>query len=215
MYIFKVKLKKLIVMKKRSTYLILMIVAAFILALPATQAQAPLNPVAKDSWILNIGIGPATQPFGNGYGLGIGGKLAFEKGMWKVGPGVITLGGDFGLSFSWRNWDYVTFKLKERWGNLFLGARGAYHYGFGVKGLDVYGGVPLGIGFDRYTHSGYTAGYGDLSWETVSGYKHTPVFPYLGVFIGGSYFFNNTIGINGELGYNVTYANIGLVFKLN
>lgn len=202
-------------MKKRSTYLILMILAAFILALPATQAQAPLNPVTKDSWILNIGIGPCTHPFGDGYGLGIGGKLAFEKGMWKVGPGVITLGGDFGLSFSWRNWDYVTFKLKERWGNLFLGARGAYHYGFNVKGLDVYGGIPLGIGFDRYTHSGYAAGYGELSWATVSGYTRTPVFPYVGVFVGCSYFFNSTIGISGELGYNVTYANIGLVFKLN
>jgi hypothetical protein len=198
-------------MKKRSTFLI-MIVAAFILALPASKAQPPVNPVDKDTWILNLGIGAGTHPFGNGYGFGPGGKLAFEKGMWKVGPGVFTLGGDFGLSFFWRNWDFVNYKLRERWGNLFLGARSAYHIGFNVPGLDVYGGIPLGIGFSRYTHAGYS---GYLSWKDVNPYTYVPVFPYVGVFFGASYFFNHTIGLNAEFGYNVTYANIGLVFNLN
>lgn len=198
-------------MKKRSSYLF-MIVASFILALQTSQAQPPVNPVDKDTWILNLGIGPCTHPFGNGYGLGIGGKLSFEKGMWKVGPGIITLGGDFGLSFSWRDWSFLTYKLKERWGNLFLGARGAYHYGFNVKGLDVFGGIPLGIGLDNYTHSGNRGIY---TWTELGGGKHSLIFPYVGVFVGASYFFNNTIGLCGELGYNVTYANIGLVFKLN
>ena len=198
-------------MKKRSSYLF-MIVAAFFLALQVSQAQPPVNPVDKDTWILNLGIGPCTHPFGNGYGLGIGGKLSFEKGMWKVGPGVITLGGDFGLSFSWRSWTFLEYKLSERWGNLFLAARGAYHYGFNVKGLDVFGGIPLGLGLDNYTHTG---SHGIYTWSEVGGGTHSPIFPYVGVFVGASYFFNNTIGLCGELGYNLTYANIGLVFKLN
>ena len=198
-------------MKKGITFLI-MIVAAFILALPSSQAQPPVNPVDKDTWIFNLGFGPCTHPFGNGYGLGIGGKFSFEKGMWEVGPGVITLGGDFGLSYSWRNWSFGRYNLKERWGNLFFGARGAYHYGFNVKGLDVFGGIPLGIGLDRYVSAGAHDG---LSWSYIGGGRHTPIFPYLGVFVGASYFFNNMIGLTGELGYNVTYANIGVVFRLS
>jgi hypothetical protein len=42
----------------------------------------------------------------------------------------------------------------------------------------------------------------------------TPVYPYAGFFFGTSYFFTKSFGINGEVGYNATYANIGVVFKL-
>ena len=97
-----------------------MIVASFILALPVAQAQAPVNPVSKDAWILNLGIGAGTHPWGNGYGFGPAGKLTFEKGMWKAGPGVITLGGDFGLSFFWRKWDFLDHHLKELLGQSFF-----------------------------------------------------------------------------------------------
>ncbi len=36
-----------------------------------------------------------------------------------------------------------------------------------------------------------------------------------GVFFGASYFFNRNLGVNGEIGYNSTYANIGVIYKLN
>jgi hypothetical protein len=45
-------------------------------------------------------------------------------------------------------------------------------------------------------------------------HSHQPVFPYVGAFVGTSYFFNDHIGLNGELGFNVTYANIGVIYKL-
>ena len=84
-----------------------------------------------------------------------------------------------------------------------FGARGAYHYGWDVKGLDTYAGLPLGIGFSAY------------SGDDNPGYHgSTPVFPYLGVFFGASYYFNKFIGINGEVGYNSTYANVGVIFRL-
>ena len=83
-----------------------------------------------------------------------------------------------------------------------FGARSAYHYGWNVPGLDTYGGLPLGIGFSFVRHGTLYNAY-------------NPVYPYLGVFVGTSYFFNKIIGINGEFGYNVTYANIGIIVKLN
>jgi hypothetical protein len=35
------------------------------------------------------------------------------------------------------------------------------------------------------------------------------------MFLGTSYFFNDFVGVNGEVGYNVTYANLGVIFKLH
>ena len=127
-------------------------------------------------------------------------KGSFETGMWDLGPGVITLGGEATFSFFSHhygdNWN-------ESWVNFIFGARGAYHYGWDVEGLDTYGGIPLGIGFCAH------------AWDDHPGSQgYTPVYPYVGIFFGATYFFNKSMGINGEIGFNSTYTNIGMVFKL-
>ena len=161
--------------------------------------SAPLSPVDQGSWIIGAGVGPGTDIFGNGRGLGVGIKFYFENGTWQLGPGVLTLGGDLGFSiFSNR----FLGEYRETWNNVMFGARSAYHYGWNVPGLDTYGGIPLGIGFSFYHHGRLYTGY-------------QPIYPYLGFFVGTSYFFNKIIGVNGEFGYNVTYANIGVIVKLH
>ena len=158
------------------------------------------TPMREGSWILGAGVGPGIPVFGNGYGFGPGFKIFFENGTWQLGPGILSLGGDFGFSF-FSNSFYDG--GKENWLNFMFGARSAYHYGWNVAGLDTYGGIPLGIGFSAYTHN------------NIGGYNgYQGVFPYVGFFLGASYFFNNQFGLNGEVGYNVTYANIGVIFKL-
>jgi hypothetical protein len=165
-----------------------------------SQKSAPENPMDQGSWIINVGVGPGTHVFGNGYGFGPGFKVFFENGTWQLGPGVLSLGGEIGFSFfSYKFGD----GYHESWVNFMFGARSAYHYGWNVRGLDTYAGIPLGIGFSVHSYDKY-AGY----------LGSTPVYPYLGIFVGSSYFFNDFIGINGELGYNVTYANLGVIFKL-
>jgi hypothetical protein len=163
-------------------------------------ANGPLDPVKLNTWVINAGIGPGTAFFGNGAGFGPALKGSFEKGMWDVGPGVITLGGEATFSFFSQNYGQG---WHESWVNFIFGARAAYHYGWDVEGLDTYGGIPLGMGFCAHTMDDHPGNYG-----------YTPVFPYAGIFFGASYFFNDSIGINGEFGYNSTYANIGVVFKL-
>jgi hypothetical protein len=69
--------------------------------------------------------------------------------------------------------------------------------------LDTYGGIPLGIGFSAHTLDNHPGSNG-----------YIPVFPYGGIFFGASYFFTKSFGINGEVGYNSTYANIGIVYKI-
>jgi hypothetical protein len=162
--------------------------------------KGPLDPVRLGTWVINAGIGPGAHYFGNGVGFGPALKASFEAGMWDLGPGVVTLGGETAFSFFSHhygdNWN-------ESWLNFFIAGRAAYHYGWDVEGLDTYGGIPLGLGFCAH-------GGGDEPGN--SGY--TPVYPYVGFFFGASYFFTKNIGINGEVGYNSTHANIGVVFKL-
>ncbi|MFZ4520703.1 MAG: hypothetical protein ACOYNC_03300 [Bacteroidales bacterium] len=166
-----------------------------------SQAAGPLDPVRLGTWVINAGIGSGTHMFHNGDGVGPALKGSFEAGMWDLGPGVITLGGEATISFF--NQHYGINNYNESWFNFIVGARGAYHYGWDVEGLDTYGGLPLGIGF---------CAHGAGSGPGI--YGNTPVYPYFGIFFGASYFFTKTLGVNGEVGYNSTYANIGMVFKL-
>ena len=168
------------------------------------QGGAPVQPMKLDTWLLNFGIGPATQFWGNGYGFGPALKVAAEKGMWQVGPGVFTLGGEFSMSY----FGHTYFQgFKESWVNLIFAARSAYHYGWDVPGLDTYAGVPLGIGFSFY-HDNYNL----KAVHYNHGYH--AVYPYFGLILGGSYFFNANLGVNAEVGYNSTFANVGMVFKI-
>jgi len=186
--------------KKRSVVLVIIIISNFAFHTAFAQKPIPIDPMSRGSWLLNFGFGPGVPVFGNGAGFGPAGKIAFETGMWELGPGVLTLGGEAGFSFFAHKFGE---DWRETWVNMMFGARSAYHYGWEVRGLDTYGGIPLGIGFcaNRY--------------DDQPGHDNAfPVYPYLGFFFGASYFFTNKIGVNGEIGYNSTYANIGLVFRI-
>ena len=185
---------------KKTTLIALFIMIAGLFTVSKTFSRGPLDPVRLGTWVINAGIGPGAHYFSNGVGFGPALKVSFEAGMWDLGPGVVTLGGE--ASFSFFSHHYGD-GWNETWTNFIFGARGAYHYGWDVEGLDTYGGVPLGIGFCAHGWN-HEAGHG----------AYTPVYPYFGVFFGASCFFTKTIGINGEVGYNSTYANIGIVYKL-
>ncbi|MCX6279222.1 MAG: hypothetical protein NT004_14165 [Bacteroidetes bacterium] len=166
----------------------------------STYSIGPLDPVRLNSMTLNVGVGAGALYFGNGVGFGPAMKVSFEAGMWDLGPGVITLGGE--TTFSIFNNRYGN-DWRESWFNLMIGARGAYHYGWNVEGLDTYAGFPAGMGFCIHSFD-----------DEIGSQGFQAVYPYFGFFFGASYFFNKSIGINGEVGYNSTHANIGVVFKL-
>lgn len=167
----------------------------------SAQNKGPMDPMSLDDWTIGLSLGAGTPLWGNGNGFGPAMKFTFEKGMWQLGPGVLTLGGEGTFSFFAHKYgnDY-----HEAWINFIVGARSAYHYGWNVRGLDTYAGIPMGMGFSLYSHDDY-AGYSN----------YFPVYFYSGIFFGASYFFNKNLGVNGELGYNSTYANIGIIYKLN
>ncbi|MCX6267724.1 MAG: hypothetical protein NTW16_10260 [Bacteroidetes bacterium] len=181
--------------------LVVLVIALFgLFSHISAYSKGPLDPVRLNTWIVNASVGPGTPYFGNGAGFGPAIKGSFEKGMWDLGPGVITLGGE--ATFSFFSHHYGS-GWNESWANFIFGGRAAYHYGWDVEGLDTYGGIPLGIGFCAH------------GWDNHPGSSgYSPLYPYAGFFLGASYFFTKVIGIYGEVGYNSTFANIGVVYKL-
>jgi hypothetical protein len=157
---------------------------------------------------VSIGVGLGRGSYGGygyygsgyyGYGGAFGVKAVIERGVWQIGPGVLSLGGEIGGSFSTAS--YSSYKS-----NIIIAAvRSAYHFGWNVPNLDTYGGVSLGPGFRSYN-------YTDQSTDKFT--RHDVVVSP-GIFVGGTYFFSPNIGVNVEAGYDITEIQGGIIFKLN
>lgn len=171
------------------------------------RAQKSSNIMEVGTTTVNIGVGVGRSSYGSygvygsgyyGYGTGFGTKAAVERGMWELGPGVLTLGAEVGAAFS--NASYNSYKSNI----IIVAARSAYHFGWNVDNLDTYAGVSLGPGFRSYNY--YNANAKDTKHDVI-------VAP--GIFVGGSYYFSPNIGVNVEAGYDITVIQGGIVFKLN
>jgi hypothetical protein len=86
------------------------------------QNKASMDPMSVDDMTIGLSVGPGTPVWGNGEGFGPAVKFTFEKGMWQLGPGVLTLGAEATFSFFGHRYgnDY-----REAWMNFVFGARSA------------------------------------------------------------------------------------------
>jgi hypothetical protein len=172
--------------------------------------QAPS--FAKGTIGVNLGIG-----LGNGYGYsysGFGGSLqsspaislSVEKGIVEgVGPGVISVGGLLGYKSDSYKWDMLGDDFKSTWSNIYIAARGAYHYNFTDNPkIDTYAGLSLAARITRFSTNysdTYTESYGNGTTLDA------------GVFLGGRYLFTDKIGAFAEFGYDMSYLKLGLTTK--
>jgi hypothetical protein len=171
-------------------------------------AQKTGSSFEEGTTTVNIGVGVGRSSFGNygyygagyyGYGNGFGTKLAVERGMWQLGPGVLSLGAEIGASFS-------SARVSGIKSNIVIAAvRSAYHFGWGVENLDTYAGLSVGPGFRSYDY---------YSSATATDKKHDVIIAP-GAFVGGTYYFSPNIGVNVEAGYDITVIQGGIIFKLN
>jgi hypothetical protein len=186
-------------MKKVSFGLILMIGFCFhqsAFSQSKNVASGPTTPMQVGSLFVNVGFGIGAGYKNPTYSTPWGFKVAAEYGVWQAGPGVITLGPEVGATFSGDHYNDNSYISST----FIVAGRSAWHYGWGVPGLDTYGGFSAGIGFNHYTKPGYD--------------YNSPV-PAFGVFAGASYFISPTFGFNSEFGYDITNFQVGVVFKLD
>jgi hypothetical protein len=162
--------------------------------------NGPTTPVKLGTVIVNAGLGIGSEYEGDYYNSPFGLKAAVEWGLWQAGPGVITLGGELGGSFSNGGYRYYDNYSSH---TVVVAARAAWHYGWMVPGLDTYGGVSAGLGFHHYQY-----------YNNPDTYTHNSVIAVPGIFVGASYFVTPTFGFNVEVGHDITDAQFGVVFKL-
>lgn len=171
----------------------------FISIAPVTDAQSkgPVSPVRKGSVTFNAGVGVGTEYSSDYYNSAFGTKAAIEAGLWQAGPGVITLGGEVGASFS--NGGYYD---NYRTNTVVVAGRSAWHNGWNVRGLDTYAGLSAGIGFHNY------------KYNKNGSVNRSEVIPVFGGFVGASYFVTPGFGFNVEAGYDVTQIQGGIIIKI-
>lgn len=149
----------------------------------------------KGDNLLNIGIGV------NSY---YSGGIPFGASYEKAVSDLISVGANFDYLGS--KYDYGSGAYRFR--ALYLGARISYHFNsmldISDEKVDLYGGGTLG--YRNFSWSDTYSG-GTLSGSYGSGI-------YLGAFIGGKYYFGNSVGAFAELGaIGSTNARIGLAFR--
>jgi hypothetical protein len=170
------------------------------IALSITTISNAQNPVEKGSVIFNAGVGIGNEYNSNYYNSALGTKAAVEVGLWQAGPGVVTLGGQVGATFSSGGGTLDNYKTHT----FIVGGRSAWHHGWNVRGLDTYIGLSAGAGFNQYSYNNN---------ESVR-VKQNEVIPVFGGFVGASYFITPTFGINIEAGRDITQVQGGIIFKI-
>jgi hypothetical protein len=176
-----------------------------------TQLLAQESTFKKGDKVVNFGIGlGSTLWTGAGYKMGIPPISASgEMGIVSLlnDKATIGVGGYLGYSSHKYSGTYFIFPNyytdSETYSNFIIGARGAFHYALLDK-LDTYAGLILGFDIEssKYTGTGtrpssYPTGGGLISSE----------------FVGARYYFSNSFAVMGELGYGITYLNLGVALK--
>lgn len=167
----------------------------------AQSSKSRITPFRQGSITLNPGVGIGTH-YNNEYSgdATLGTKAALEFGIWKAGPGVVSLGPEIGATTSNRSNRYQFDNFHST--SFVVAARSAWHFGWRVPGLDTYAGASAGVAFRNY------------NYNNGNDYANDEVAPVLGAFVGVSYFFTNRFGVNAEAGFDITSLQGGVIFKL-
>jgi hypothetical protein len=176
--------------------------------------------------LMFIGLGQMNgQAFDKGtkvvaFGIGIGSSLGsfshtsqipalslqYEQGIWEAGSdGVISLGGYVGYKSFNQKSSAGNFDFTSKWNYTIIGIRSAYHYqGLENERIDLYGGLMLGYYILKYTYednTGSSSPIGSGNYGSSAG---------LTIYLGGRYYLTDNIAAFVELGYGVSYLNLGI-----
>lgn len=176
------------------------------LSLPSfIQAQEPA--IELEDQFVNFGLGIGSVRFsGTGYTGTIPPlSVSYEKIIKDevLDVGFIGIGAYLGVS-SYK-WSWVGSDWGWRYTTIIPGARGSFHYPL-IDNLDTYTGLMIGYEIVSSSEIGtIDAGY-DYN-TTSSGF----VWSW---YAGGRYFLSENFMVMAELGYGITYLNIGVALKL-
>ncbi len=129
--------------------------------------------------------------------------ISFEKAKKEdvfIDDLTFGIGGYFGYSqfkYEYNDWGY-------RYNSIIIGARGSFHYPL-VDKLDLYTGLLIGADILLATE------YGD--YYDYYGYSRARSGVVYDWFFGGRYYIQENLAILAELGFGISYFNIGIAMK--
>ena len=174
-----------------------------IVVLSFAQLVAQESTFNKGDKVLNLGLGLGTSWYSGTYYKAQVPPISasFEVGIVDniLEKGVLGVGGYLGYS-SYKS-DYGSYGWKFK--NIVIGARGNFHYPL-IDKLDTY--VGLMIGYNVVS---------DKGWGDYTGYDFGSSWGGIRTaeFVGARYYFSDNFAAMLELGYGVTYLNLGVSLK--
>lgn len=179
-------------------------------------ASVPLSASAQfdeGDNVLGLGVGLL-----GGYSVGWSGtgvtqspalNLHFDHGMGDLGAGTWGLGGYVGYKTIGYKSDYFYYNYDYHYTYLVIGARGTWHYNeWHGENWDTYGGLMLAYRSVSWKDNTDYGAYGYLNNYSYSGSGMG-----LSAFVGARYFFSDKFGAYGELGYGLTWLQLGVSLK--
>lgn len=176
----------------------------------------------ENTKVLNAGIG-----FGTGYYNAYRGgyytsrvspafSLSYEQALSKkLGPGFLGLGAYLGYQSATSKYDHDYYGgnyyyYEHKWKNFLVAARGAYHLDFlNSERAEVYAGLIAGLRIQTYQYE-----TNNPDPYTNNKLNQGSVYPVASLFAGARWYFVPNVGVFGEVGYGISYATLGLSFKL-
>lgn len=160
----------------------------------------------KDEKVINLGIGIGSTLYSGSFYTGTVPPVSasFEMGVVDEvidDKGVIGVGGYVGYSsykYKYSDWGW-------RYSNFIIGGRGTFHYPL-IDKLDTYTGLLAGVEILS------TREFGDpIAGVNVNSANGGLVWSW---YVGGRYYFSEKFAAMAELGYGITYLNIGIALKI-
>ncbi|MFW5708022.1 MAG: hypothetical protein ACOC12_08885 [Bacteroidota bacterium] len=188
----------------------LLLVWVFVMAAVAVIAQE--STFNKEDKVLNLGIGIGSTLYSGAYyntkipPLSASLEFGIIDNLFEVENLNLGVGGYVGFSMS--EWRYTWWGEDYGWRytNIILGARGTIHYPIAEK-LDTYTGLLLGPNIVLSSEFGDWGDGDDIHTASGSGL----VYAY---YIGARYYLKENLGVMAELGYGISYINLGVALKL-
>jgi hypothetical protein len=190
-------------MKKTPKIILLGLALALMLPFLSLNAQTDVFKQGDLVFSAGLGIGAPHGSYWSAYSkttvppIFIAGDYCLRE---DLGPGNLGVGGIMAYSAykdKYPGWGY-------KYSTFSIGVRGTYHFTDLVPKLDLYGGVTLGA--DIVTDKAY-GDYGGYDYTTNGSSA------LVGIFAGARYYFADSFGVMGELGYDVAILKLGVSLK--
>jgi hypothetical protein len=171
-----------------------------------TQLLAQESTFKKGDKVLNLGIGLGSTLYaGTGYKIGIPPiSASLEVGIVNLLNDKASIGVGGYVGYSSHKYSASYFGYTDSWTNssFIIGARGAFHYALLDK-LDTYAGLILGARIESWKWTGTGT---ETTHSSNGGLASSE-------FIGARYYFSDKFAVMAELGYGITYLNLGVALK--